>query len=39
MQKLFNRKAQRAFEDIPIVPDDSSFPIEFNSQGILLEED
>lgn len=39
MQKLFNRKEKRAFEDIPIVPDDSSFPIEFNSQGILMEED
>lgn len=33
LRKLFNKKAQRAFEDIPIVPDDSTFPIDFNSQG------
>lgn len=39
MRKLFNRKAQRAFEDIPIVPDDSTFPMDMNSQGVLWDEE
>lgn len=39
MTKLFNRKAHREFEDIPIVPDDSTFPLDFNSNGVLWEDE
>lgn len=36
MQKLFNRKTV-IFEDLPIVPDDSRFPMDFNSEAIRVE--
>lgn len=39
LRKLFNKKVQRAFEDIPIIPDDDTFPMDFNSQGIRWEDE
>lgn len=39
MRKLFNKKAQRKFEDTPIVPDDNTFPGNWNSEGTRVEED
>lgn len=38
MRKLFDRTSQRNFEEQPILPDDSSFPIEWNTQGRTVEE-
>lgn len=41
MRKLFNKKAQREMEVLPVLPDDSSFPIEYqiNSSGTISEEE
>ena len=39
MRKLFNKKAQRKLEDTPIVPDDNTFPGNWNSEGTRVEED
>lgn len=41
MRKLFNRKAERERHFIPVVPDDSSFPMDYNynSSGTLPEND
>lgn len=38
MRKLFNRTAQRKLDEQPILPDDSSFPIEWNTEGRTKEE-
>lgn len=39
MRKLFNKKSQRDIHLLPVVPDDSSFPVDsnFNSSGTLPE--
>ena len=39
MRKLFNRKAQKKFEELPVLPDDSSFPVEWKMQGTRLDEE
>lgn len=41
MRKLFNKKAQREMEVLPVLPDDNSFPIEYqiNSSGTISEEE
>ena len=39
MRKLFNRKAQRELDDFPAVPDDSSYPVQWNTQGTKADEE
>lgn len=39
MRKLFNKRAQREIDNLPVVPDDSSYPGEWNSQAIKTEEE
>lgn len=39
MRKLFNRKTSKEFKDLPILPDDSTYPVEWNTQGIRFDDE
>ncbi len=40
MQRLFNKKLTRAKEEeIPVLPDDNSFPVNFNKDGVKQDDD